>query len=574
MTGIIWTDRRLALLALAVAATACGEETLTAPDAEEVETPVVLEALSIEPEGEQLRITDALQLSVTGRYSDASESAVDPGELVWSVSSGADVVSVDEGGTVLGQAVGTARVRGEHPTGVSAELEVTVRPFAAEGDFDSPVAASLPYRGEVDDGMSMYRFDGLVPGETYTIEITSILGEISAYGVSDGPYGPERCRALSAVQEAQCPVPAGAGGEVYLIVVGGEASGSIYSLDLAPGGIPNEGSAGDPVDISGSLPYAGTVSNADSYYVIGGLSPGRTYTVQLTSPSDDVRLWVASSGNWGQNYHVCTSAEPDASDEVCAYAANADGEIHVRVYGGDTRVGASYTLAIVEGGFYDEGSSIDPLDVTGRLPYSGGVATYWSHYVVTGLVPGATYTVLVDGVSDDVSLMVWSAPARGPQWLECTSTSPGSDAPESCAAKAVNGELHIGVGGGHTVEGATFTLDVTPGGIAREGSVVVPLDVTGALPHNGSANRDGSFYLVTGLTPGTVVTVTVGQLTGDVGLLVEERDTGAGSCHSENPGTADESCVATAGPSGELHIRVATRSSVAGAYYVLDVSGS
>lgn len=474
MTSSNWTDRRLTLLTVSLVSMACGEETPTTPSVEEQQEDVVLQSIEIGPEGEQIRITDALPLSVTGRYSDGSEAALDPAELAWSVSSGADVVALDGSGTVVGQTVGTADVRGEHPAGASAGLEVTVRAFAAEGALDSPLAAALPYRGEVDDGYSVYRFDGLVPGEMYTIEVTSIHGDIIVSGYADDSYLPERCRASLGTEELHCPVPAGAGGEIYLIVVGRDPLGSIYSVDVVPGGIPNEGSPSDPVDVSASLPYAGTVSNSSSYYVIGGLSPGQSYTVQLTNASDDVTFYVASTADWGKGNNPCMSPPSDESDGACVRPANDDGEIHVRVYGGYTPAGASYTLDTVAGGFFDEGSPIAPLDVTGALPYSGQVAKFWSHYVVTGLVAGDTYTVTVDNVSDDVSLYVHSALGFQPAFRECTSVTPGADATESCAARAVNGELHISVGGGNTVEGATFTLDVSPGGIAREGNVVEP----------------------------------------------------------------------------------------------------
>src|SRR5690606_29077666 len=181
------------------------------------------------------------------------------------------------------------------------------------------------------------------------------------------------------------------------------SSGSIYDLDVVPGGRVGEGTVAQPVDVTGSLPWAGTVGTADSYYVVTGLSAGQSHTVRLTDLTDNVTLIVDGDSDFTDG-DESVGGSPGTDDETATFLANAQGELYVRVFGGLTTEGATYTLDAVPGGWVNEGHELDPLDVTGMLPHDGQVGTGRSYYVLTGLTPGGVYTIGLTGVAADVGL--------------------------------------------------------------------------------------------------------------------------------------------------------------------------
>jgi hypothetical protein len=85
--------------------------------------------------------------------------------------------------------------------------------------------------------------------------------------------------------------------------------------------------------------------------------------------------------------------------------------------------------------------------------------------------------------------------------------------------------------------------------------VASPVDITGLLPYGGTTVVSGSFYRITGLTPGTVYTVSMTELTAGGQLRVYSDAAFSTLEDSSNGGVnLPEVCQATANPSGILYI--------------------
>ena len=84
-----------------------------------------------------------------------------------------------------------------------------------------------------------------------------------------------------------------------------------------------------PVDITGALPYDGTMFDNNSYYVVGGLTPTTTYTVTLTNVTSGGSLEIYSDS--GFTTLMDSSNGAVNLPETTTGTANASGKIFIQV---------------------------------------------------------------------------------------------------------------------------------------------------------------------------------------------------------------------------------------------------
>ena len=175
-------------------------------------------------------------------------------------------------------------------------------------------------------------------------------------------------------------------------------------------------------------------------------------------------------------------------------------------------------------------------------------------------------TVNLTALTADADLRLYSDATFTTQ-LPCTPLP--FTASESClAAYNSSGNLYIRV---VNIEGGaiTFKLDI-PVVLADEGSLGAPLDITASLPYSAQVSAVGiSYYLLTGLTPGALIEVTISGLTQDVDLNVwSDAAFSVTECFSIRFGTRTDSCVAIANGSGRVYIQVTDFDGVGGIYTI------
>jgi hypothetical protein len=334
-------------------------------------------------------------------------------------------------------------------------IDVTEGGIVNEGTASEPVVVTqVPFTGGM-LSQSYYKVTGLVPGAAYTIT-KNVTGTDPVVGVfADGTY--DNTLTVSAVctvwaSNDACVYEADAQGNLYIRVRDQEKVwGQTYELDVVPGGIPDQGSQEAPRDLTGTLPYDGSVNNEDSYYRITGLNPGLVYTLTASSVSDRIELSMLGRGaDLPIPDFDCEANNATPGDVVCAAYPAADGTIDIDINGRFSADGATYTLDLAAGGIPNEGYSSAPVDLTGNLPYAGQVHYGISYYVVGGLTAGQSYTVSVTNPSGDVELHVAGL---------CISDN-ASLADETCAVQAPSDTLDIQVWYVGAPHGVTFTLDV------------------------------------------------------------------------------------------------------------------
>jgi hypothetical protein len=194
-----------------------------------------------------------------------------------------------------------------------------------------------------------------------------------------------------------------------------------------------------------------------------------------------------------------------------------------------------------------------------------------SFYRVTGLNAGEVYTLTLSDATDRVEARYMGlGQDLAVPYPDCQVT--GSGPTLTCAGHAASdGSLEIMVDGNRTVDGAGYTLDVTPGGIPNEGFWTSYLDITTDLPHSGSVHFGSSWYKVTGLETDRAYTVSLTGLSQDVELWVYALEQlQSHLCNSSTSGLTDEACDATP-PNGELYIDVRYFGAPSGATFNLDV---
>ncbi len=317
---------------------------------------------------------------------------------------------------------------------------------------------ALPFRGGA-IYQSYYVATGLTPNRSYTFSFSDVTANGATFWLYDkAGFGEQLCRLGSDDPPGSaCTVKASGEGRVYVKATVLQGNNVEYSFTLELGGIPNEGTVTDPVELTGILPYAGSVSTETSYYHVGGLTPGVPYTVTLSSLTDTVRLDLYCAdpvgGGAGRGCQV-SSSESSVEGVV---RTNGAGVLWIAVFGFDTVAGATYTISVAPGGLPNEGCGVTAVDVTGTLPRPSTIYNGPSRYRMAGLNPATTYTVKTyDGAN--IYFYVYSAPWSGDDLL-CSSSQLGI-AEKSCSAQTPTGELCIWVNAFSGTQGHTFILDL------------------------------------------------------------------------------------------------------------------
>lgn len=329
---------------------------------------------------------------------------------------------------------------------------------------------------------------------------------------------------------------------------------SVTNVDNEPG---NEGTPGAPLDLTGTTPYGGTVAaSSSSYYTVTGLAPNTSYFVTLSSLVNPAIFEAYSDA--GYSSLLCTGNQNsgDSRPKSCYATSNGSGELYIKVTNSSGTLGSTYQID-VQLPPANEGTSGAPIDLTGLLPYPAGQvgAASSSYYVVTGLTPGADQYVRLTNLTQNIDLFVYSDSGFSTQL--CSSSA--STIAEACVATVPgSGNLYFRAQNVSGQPGATYTVDVIDPPVA-EGTAGSPVDITGMLPYGGTMVSPGSFYRITGLTPGTVYTVSMTEMTSGGSLRVYS-DAGFSTleCSSNGAVNLPESCQATANPSGILYVNADT----------------
>jgi hypothetical protein len=421
------------------------------------------------------------------------------------------------------------------------------------------------------DGMSVYRITGVTADEVYTITLDRTDGLPYQVVPNAGGAGGIACGWNNSVPGASidCGMRASGSGVLDFHVDGDGIVGGAYVLTFFEGGIINEGSSSDPVEVS-SFPFSGGAL-VQSYYLLSNLSPGGAYAIEFADASGPVGLFIFPDDTFQPD--ICSSRY--GSDGPCQVTADGSGQIYLSTNIQEEQVGVTYTISVITAAVANEGSRDAPIDIGSQLPYSGMVHKESSWYIIDGLTADLPYTITLSNATDNVVLSVY-----GPGWTVGGQPSDcrvlwanGGGNPIACASRAdSSGEIRIQVQGFDTVDGATFDLDNAAGGIPNEGYSGAPVDLTGVTPWSGTIYNRPSHYKITGRAAATDYTVTISDLTANLTLWVYEDGTYLSSiCGSSQDGTVDESCVVQT-TTGELHMRVTAASSVFGATFSMDVT--
>ncbi|MDH4247453.1 MAG: hypothetical protein OEW39_06530, partial [Deltaproteobacteria bacterium] len=457
----------------------------------------------------------------------------------------------------------------------SFTLNVAAGGMVSEGSNTLPMSllfgtAALPHVGQVSTGgFSYYQITGLTPDAPYTASLTTVTGNIYLYSHRDAA-GTEFCFGYQGPNlDASCALRASSTGILWVTIE--EASytaGATFTLNVTAGGNVAEGTSITPVQVPLGTSYPGTVNTNVSYYQITGLTAGSIYTVTLSGTTDTLYLSGYLDNTW---LNMACWDSTTAATLNCVFRATGT-SLWLMVNGFSSVGGDSYTLSSVLGGFVNEGDWLNFIPVT--PPYSGSVAKLGSsYYQIPGLTAGTAYTVSVSGLTDDVSLYVFADSAQAN--FRCGSYNTGTST-ESCAAIPTGTSLWVQVDGTSIIGAGTyFTLDIAPGGLAAEGTIIAAKAVAYAsLPYTGSvgnmANANQiSYYEITGLTAGTAYTVSRTGISSSTMAFYVYTLGGWQTC-SNSAALATTSCAAIP-TSTSLWVQVHGNSATGGDTFTLNV---
>lgn len=277
----------------------------------------------------------------------------------------------------------------------------------------------------------------------------------------------------------------------------------------------DEGTAESPLDITGFIPYSGQVSmDGYSYYRITGVTPDSIYTIILQR--DDGLPYPVVPYAVSRSDVACgwNDSIPGATID-CAMRSTASDVLDFSVRGDDT-IGGTYVITFAEGGFVNEGSSSDPVVVT-SFPFSGS-ALNQSYYLLSGLTPGGAYSIEFVDAANPVALFTFPDDTYQLQPNTCSSLN---DSGVPCNVMADDsGHIYLMTSIQQEHSGVNYTISVTLAGLANEGSVNAPIDISGLLPYSGMVHKGHSRYIISGLTAGSPYTVTLSNSTDNVKLTL------------------------------------------------------
>ena len=166
------------------------------------------------------------------------------------------------------------------------------------------------------------------------------------------------------------------------------------------------------------LPYTGTIAppssnggpmamwNNSEFLWIDGVHPTGSYLLTLWPTAHDLDFYVYTDDTY--LFEACSSHEIGTDADFCDVVSPPDGVIYAEVYDYDG-LGDSYTLAFR---VLHEGTPTNPLVVdltTANAGFrTGADKDNRSYYQITGVTPGANYTVLIDQPDFQMSYQVYT----------------------------------------------------------------------------------------------------------------------------------------------------------------------
>jgi len=226
-----------------------------------------------------------------------------------------------------------------------------------EGIITDPVV--LPYvtdsffhLGSVDTSNSYYKITNLPTDRNLIVSITELTDDADMSIYSDHEYSDLICTSsLFDINPESCThFPSNS--DLYIKVNGSKTwKGTTFNLTIAPPLFESEGSADDPVNLDSAIVMdtgqQGRVDLGLSYYRLDNLTANTDYEIRLDQPSGDVDLYVYASDFSAAN-PTCKSEEwEDLYEENCV-ATTSDTFLLIKVSGGWSGIGASFTIKAIE----------------------------------------------------------------------------------------------------------------------------------------------------------------------------------------------------------------------------------
>lgn len=291
-------------------------------------------------------------------------------------------------------------------------------------------------------------------------------------------------------------------------------------------------------DITGLVPYNGTITaGAVRRYVIT-VTSGALYSVTLSGLSANADLMVYSDS--GFMYWLGDSWNAGSADELVSVMAPGT-TLYLEVDAQAAAADTNFTLNV------QPYVPPTPTNLDGTLPLSGTLVHGTTRYFVTTVTPGSAYSVTATGLAGMARLRVYNDDSNFIIY-SCSQTNYGAGSVR-CDVTANGPLFYLTLDGVSLSADTGFTLDV------QLFVPPTPTNITSGLPYSSTIASGAMQYYVVDVSAGPQ-TVTLTGLTDDVDLLVYTDSTFLTTeCSSTHGGTSDESCTAD-GSSGHVYIGV------------------
>lgn len=436
------------------------------------------------------------------------------------------------------------------------------------------------------DSRSYYTITGLVPGESYKVDASNYvrqLSEVSVGGANPVDYFTSDCEVPYedfSNPEVTCIAEAKSDGTLNVVVeqtfANFDYTGTSFDLAVSLSPYQSEGTVDLPIGLS--LPFGetqvshnGQIGGAPSYYAITGLTADQAYTISIDAiVSHPLKIFTSLIDV--PNTAACTDNYPDYGTTVvqCTVRALSD-TLWVRV--SDTNVGGAYTLTATHSPYQSEGSIVTAIQIAMPANQQQGVTRAStvsidaSYYQLSSLTIGETYAVAVRNIDSTVNhglyvyenVTVFGSTSSSD--YRCSSLNINTNSGDGyCLVTATDTSLWVMVKGDATSSGASYDLSARLQPLTE--SLGLDHSVNGTFPRSSSVGLTTSSYTVTGLSPNELYEITLSNMTDDVDIS---------SC-STNTGLTNEYCVKQADGTGQLSVSVNRSKTLYGAYFTLGVT--
>lgn len=356
--------------------------------------------------------------------------------------------------------------------------------------------------------------------------------------------------------------------------------------------IPSEGTLASPVllNFPTDLPYHGSVIDTDgafagtSYYLVSGLTAGRTYSVSIANMTENANLNVYQ--DTAHTTLLCTQYNGTLSERRCLATAASD-SLAVSPTGSYSFVdfGTYFDLNLTP--LVAQGSASTPVNLDASLlPFNGVVDNSASYYAISGLSAGTRYVITSYNMLQNVDLYVYADPndfAASTATPLCSSKVPyvGFAGLDACFATSTNNTLYVKIDGSNSTWNYTnqtthgspfqFNIELPP---SAEGTLNAPVSIAATtLPYTGTVDLTDSYYRLDGLTAGATYNIDISNMIQDGDLYVY-ADAGFSDpplC-SSNFAASFETCSAAV-PAGvnSLYIRMNGANTFTGTRFDLNI---